>query len=377
MKVPLYRHNLHGADIEAIGEEFKQVLRGMILSTGPICNEMQEKFAAYLGAKHCLLTNNWTNATAATLVALGIGPGDEVILPSMTFSATANAVEAVGAIPVLVDVRPDTKLMDLTDVTAKVTERTKAIMPVHLYGQMVDVAAIQRVYPDMYILEDAAQAIEATYNGAKPGEHSHAAMFSFYASKNITTGEGGAMVTNDEELLLKFTTIYRHGIDLDGYKRHVSAKFAAPEVVSRGLKGNMPDTQALLLRPQLANIAQSHAKRTAHAERYIAELANLPVEIPHVRPQAHHAWHIFAIGVDANKRLDILNELDSMGIRTTIQFKPVHAMKYFEEKYGYCPGQFIHSMDWGNRTISLPVFADLTDDEQTYVIDSLRKVLTK
>lgn len=378
MKVPLYRHNLHGADIEEIGEEFKQVLRSMILTTGPVCLEMQDKLALYLNVKHCLLTNNWTNATMAVLVALDIGPGDEVIIPAMTFSATAQVIESVGATPVLVDIDPLTKLIDIQLAVAAITEKTKAVMPVHLYGQMVDMEALRNaIPPHIRILEDAAQVIDGSYDGKQPGAFSDAAMFSFYASKNITTGEGGAMVTNDDALLAKFTTIYRHGVDLDGFKRHVASKLEAPDTVSRGLKGNMPDTQALLLRPQLANINESHAQRKAHAHRYLEELGDLPIELPYTMPKAEHAWHIFAIGVAADKRAGILNELDARGIRTTIHFKPIHALKYFDTKYGYCPGQFIHSMDWGNRTLSLPVFSDLREDEQSYVIENLRQVLTK
>jgi UDP-4-amino-4-deoxy-L-arabinose-oxoglutarate aminotransferase len=376
MKVPLYRHNLHGHDIDALGEEFKSLLRGMMLTTGNVCKDMQEKFAKYMGIEHCLLTNNWTSAMIATLMSLDIGPGDEVIIPSLTFVATANAIEAVGARPVLVDIDPKTKLMDIAEVTSKITAKTKAVVPVHLYGQMVDMLALRAALPaDVIILEDSAHCIEGRRDGYAPGKHSKAAMFSFYNSKNMTTGEGGAMITDHGDLLATFTTVYRHGIDLDGFKRHTSKQFIEPESITAGIKGNMPDILAFLLRPQIDDLPLSHARRTANAMRYIEALSDLDLEIPSVDVGVTHAWHTFAIGVDAAKRSEVLARLDDMGIRTTIHYKPVHQMRYFVEKYGYRQDEFINSSSWGQRTLSLPVFSDMTLIEQNYVIDNLRKIM--
>jgi dTDP-4-amino-4,6-dideoxygalactose transaminase len=201
MKVPLYRHNLYGHDIDALGEEFKSLLKGMMLTTGSVCDEIQRKFASYMGVSNCLLTNNWTSAMMAALISLDIGPGDEVIIPNLTFVATANAVESVGAKPILVDVDPDTKLMDISKIGGCISAKTKAVIPVHLYGQMVDMLALKAAIPDnIIILEDAAHCIEGRRNGYGPGWHSTAAMFSFYNSKNMTTGEGGAMITNNYSL---------------------------------------------------------------------------------------------------------------------------------------------------------------------------------
>ena len=377
MQVPLYRHNLHGHDIDALGEEFKRILSGMMLSTGSVSAEIAAMFADHMGTKHCLLTNNWTNAAQATMLSLDIGQGDEVIIPALTFVATANAIEAVGAKPVLVDVDPATKLMDLHKVNEALTPRTKAVMPVHLYGQMVDVHMLRQMLPSyIRIIEDAAHAIESKRDGYGPGAHSDAAMFSFYNSKNMTTGEGGAMITNDSDLLSKFTTVYRHGIDLDGYKRHIRDGFHAPEAVTKGIKGNMPDLLAFLLRPQITNLANSHAARTKHAMIYMRELSDLGLEFPQSLGNATHAWHIFSIGVDPSKRQMIIDALDERGIKTTIQFKPVHEMSYFRSKYGYSPGDYPNSHDWGRKTISLPLFPDLREDEQRYVIDNLRSILS-
>lgn len=379
MRVPLYRHNLHGQDLDAIADEFRKVIGTMSISTGPICNEIQKLFSNYMGTNHCRLTNNWTNAAIASLMTLGIGRNDEVIIPALTFAGTINAVIAVGARPVLVDIDPDTKLMDLDLAMKALNYKTKAIMPVHLYGQMVDVKLLKEMlsvkYSHVAILEDAAHAIESELNGYKPGAHSTAAMFSFYASKNLTTGEGGAMVTNNDEFLSSFTIKYRHGIDLCGYTRHISNEFIEPLMVSAGIKGNMPDTQALLLRPQLENINQTHSKRLHRAQIYLEKLSKLDIEFPKLVPNSVHAWHLFTIGVDPDRREKILHDLDNRGIRTTMHYRSLNDMPFVQEKYGVGPNSFPNATLWGRKTISLPIFPDLTDEEQEYVIDVLKDII--
>ena len=374
MQIPLYRHNLHGHDIDALGEEFKKLLRGMILSTGSVAEEIQQQFAAYMQTKHCLLTNNWTNATIAALLSLKIGPGDEVIVPAMTFVASANAVEAVGARPVLVDIDPHTKLMDIDRCLAAVNARTRAVMPVHLYGQMVDVRRLRSLLrPDISIVEDAAHAIESQFDGYKPGAYSDFACFSFYASKNMTTGEGGAMITNDRSLFDEYQTIYRHGIDLCGYRRHIVDKFIPAEAVTRGIKSNMPDILAFLLRPQISSADDTRAKRQAIADRYHNELKGL--ETISVDSRAVPAWHIYPVAVDADHRHAVLAALYERGIKTTIHFKSLHMMEWYRDRYGYVPDDYPNAYAWGESVFSLPVFPTLTDDEQSYVIESLNDII--
>lgn len=373
MKVPLYRHNLHGYDIDALGEEFKRLLSGMILSTGPVCKEIQSLFANYLQVKHCLLTNNWTNAMTACLHTLGIGPDDEVILPAMTFVASANAVEAVGAKPVLVDIDPDTKLMDIDQCLDAVTARTRAVMPVHLYGQMVDVRKLRsQLRPNISILEDAAHAIEASYDGYKPGTYGDFACFSFYSSKNMTTGEGGALITNDERLFNECETLYRHGIDLCGYRRHIVDKFIPSEQVSRGIKGNMPDIQAFLLRPQIARADETKHRRQQIAQRYVQQLKN--VDMVKIDSRADPAWHMFPVAVAPSSRHRVLEMMYGKGINTTIHFKALHMMEWYRKRYDYSPFDYPNAYKWGESVFSLPMFASLTDDEQTYVIQSLNHI---
>ena len=376
MQIPLYRHNLHGHDIEQLGEEFKRLLSGMILSTGSVSEEIQGKFAAYMGAQHCLLTNNWTNATVAALLTLGVGPGDEVIVPAMTFVASANAVEAVGAKPVLVDIDPLTKLIDIDRCLSAITAKTKAVMPVHLYGQMVDVQKLRSVLPKhIRIVEDAAHAIESSFDGYKPGAHSDFACFSFYASKNMTTGEGGAMITNDRSLFDEYQTIYRHGIDLCGYRRHIVDKFIPAEAVTRGIKANMPDILAFLLRPQIESADATRARRESIAFRYKQELRG--VDSIYVDPRASSAWHIYPAAVDPSLRHRVLEQLYDRGIKTTIHFKALHMMEWYRERYGYEASDYPNAYAWGESVFSLPVFPTLTDEEQSYVIAALNDIIAR
>lgn len=359
-------------DTYTLGDQFGIMLRGMMISTGPVNKEVAAQFAAYMKRKHCVLTSSWSGGMMATLMALGIGPGDEVIVPAMTFTATANIVEALGAKAVFVDIDIDTKLMNLEHAANAVTNKTKAVIPVHLYGQMLDVKKLKFLLPEhILIIEDAAHAIEAEFAGERPGTHSNAAIFSFYQSKNMTTGEGGAVVTDSEELLKKITLTYRHGVDLCGYQRHIREEFIAPDVVAVGIKANMPDILAMLLPSQIERAEHNLAIRQQIAERYYSELQGV-VDFPYVVTRAKSAWHIFAVGVEPAKREQALIYLYNNGVRTTVHFKAMHATTYYANKYGYKPDDFPVAYKWGESVFSLPIFPGLTNEEQTHVIEQVK-----
>ena len=373
MQVPLYRHNLINEDTAALGKQFGEMLSGMIISTGSVNKEVAEQFANYMSRNYCLLTSSWSGGMIATLMALGVKPGDEVIVPAMTFAASVNVVEALGARAVLVDIDIDTKLIDIEKAALAVTSRTKAVMPVHLYGQMVDVKKLRFMIPNhIAIVEDAAHAIEAAFADDRPGTHSDAAIFSFYQSKNMTTGEGGAIVTDNSELLNKIKLTYRHGVDLCGYQRHIREEFIAPDVVTTGIKANMPDILAILLPPQIARAEANLARRNQIAERYLNELTGLDIEFPYVNTKAKHVWHIFPIGIDPAKREKSLIHLYNNGVRTTIHFKAIHCTTQYGRKYQYLPIDFPIAYNWGESVFSLPIFPGLTDDEQTHVIEQVK-----
>lgn len=376
MDVPLYRHNLINEDTEALGDQFGRMLSGMIISTGPVNKQVSEMFAQYMERKHCLLTSSWSGGMLATLIALNIKHGDEVVIPAMTFTATANVVEVLGGKPVFVDIDASTKLIDLDKVASHINEKTKAIIPVHLYGQMVNMQKLKEIAGNIPIIEDAAHAIESAYEGYRPGTFSKAAVFSFYQSKNMTTGEGGAIVTDDEELYNKIKLTYRHGVDLCGYQRHIREEFIAPDVVTAGIKANMPDILAIMLPPQIQRAEENLARRREIAKRYMRELNGLGIEFPTIDPVAKHAWHIFAIGVDPLKRENALVHLYNNGVKTTVHFKAMHVTSYYNEKYGHYPLDFPNAYRWGESVFSLPIFPGLTDEEQTHVIEQVKLSLS-
>lgn len=377
MEVPLYRHNLHGRDLDALAEEFKRILSGMILTTGEVGAEVESMFAGYLGVKHCALTSSWTAGCIAALMTMEIGHGDEVIVPAMTFAATASAVEAVGAKPVIVDIDASTKLMDFDAVAAAITSNTKAVMPVHLYGQMVDIAALRKVVgPDIRIIEDAAHAIESRLHGHRPGAFSDCAVFSFYQGKTMATGEGGAFVTNDSALMDRYRIVYRHGVDISGYNRHKVKHYVPHDVVHLGIKANMPDLLALLLKPQILDADATRLRRQAVADRYHAAFAGMQLEFPKVADGCEHAWWVYPIGIGSDNRDAVLTELTARGIRTQNHFTPLHEVSYYKHKYGYKDSNFPISHVWGSSAISLPIFPTLTTQEQDYVITQFKDIIS-
>lgn len=375
-QVPLYRHNLIDEDHTSLATQFSSILSNMQISTGEVNASVSALFAAYTNNKYCILTSSWTTGMMSTLIALGIGPGDEVIMPAMTFSATANAVESLGAKAVFVDVDVDTKLMDLQETSLAVTDKTKAVIPVHMYGQMVDVKKLKFVLPPhILIIEDAAHAIESSFAGDRPGTHSDAAIFSFYQSKNMTTGEGGAIVTNNSALYDLVKVAYRHGIDLCGYQRHIAERFLPPDGIMLGIKANMPDLLAMLLPPQIAKAEQNLARREQIAQNYFNEFRDLDIEYPYQVTDTKHARHIFPIGILPSIRTNVLTQLNERGVRSTIHFKSLHMHSHYNKKYNYQPEDFPCSYIWGEKVISLPIFPGLTELEQEYVIETVKDIL--
>jgi dTDP-4-amino-4,6-dideoxygalactose transaminase len=372
MNIPLYRHNLINENTEILGQQFSKLLSNMIISTGSVNTEVSKIFADFISRKYCLLTASWSAGMMATLLTLGIKPGDEIIVPAMTFVATASIVEALGAKAIFVDIDENTKLINFDKVLSAITKKTKAVIPVHLYGQMVDIKTLRDKLPNnIMIIEDAAHAIESSYKNSKPGEFSEAAIFSFYQSKNMTTGEGGAIVTDNEELYKKIKIAYRHGVDLCGYQRHLKNEFIPSTVVSNGIKANMPDLLAILLPPQIQKAKENIARRNILAKRYKEELPNFdfPVVDSNV---TEHAWHTFAIGVDPNRRLGLLNYLHNAGIRSAIHFQSLHTTDHYKNKYNFDKNNFVNSYNWGERVLSLPLFPGLLDIEQEYVIKTIK-----
>jgi UDP-4-amino-4-deoxy-L-arabinose-oxoglutarate aminotransferase len=370
MQIPFYLHQLGPQD----GDAVKSVLATPFLTSGKVGRLVENQLAEYFGSPHTLLVNSWTNGAVATLLALDIGPGDEVIVPAMTFIATANVVELVGAKPVFVDVDPDTLLISISAVAAALTKRTKAIIAVHLYGQMVDIAALRTAIGErsnVAIIEDAAHCFEGELDGAKPGTYSDAAIFSFYATKNVTCGEGGAVTTRDPSLFAKLTETRLHGMSAGAIDRFREGSYRHWDMVRLGVKANLPDLLAALLGPQIARIDALLPERESRARRYEEALTGTVIRMPHRLRNGKHARHLFPIHVPPPVRDDALVAMAAYGVGCTVNYRSVPMLTYYREKYHYTPDAFPNSDQWGSGTLTLPLYPTLSADQQNYVIDAV------
>lgn len=367
MKVPFYRHSLKPEDFNAVSS----VLTSPILTSGPVCHKAEETLAEFFAISGVKLVNSWTNGAVATLLALDIGPGDEVIVPAMTFIATANVVELVGAKPIFVDVDPDTFLIQTEKILEAITNKTKAIIPVHMYGQMFDVKRLRDAiskFHKIFIIEDSAHAFEARLNDLKCGANSDVAIFSFYATKNVTCGEGGAIVTKDLNLLSKIQQTVLHGMTAGAADRFKSGQYKHWGMERLGTKANLPDILAALLPNQIQNVYQQLAKREKIAQFYDQYFASKNIEIPKIGEGVLHARHLYPVGVPSSKRDLVIKILGENGIGTTVNYKAVPTMTYYKQKYKYQKGDFPVSEEWGNQTLTLPLFPDLNLEELEYIV---------
>ncbi|ACL55997.1 DegT/DnrJ/EryC1/StrS family aminotransferase [Methylobacterium nodulans] len=367
MAVPFYRHALS----PACSDRVAAVLASPFLTSGPQGVRVEEKLRGFFGVQHAKLTSSWTQGAIATLLALDIGPGDEVIVPAMTFAATANVVRLVGATPVFVDVDPATLLIDHRLVAEAVTPRTRAVIPVHLYGQMVDIPALRKAIPaSVRIIEDAAHCFEGKRNGRRPGQDGDAAIFSFYATKNVTCGEGGAVITNDPDLAAALVQTVLHGMSAGAAQRFQGGTYRHWDIARLGTKANLPDLLAVLLEPQIDGIEAQLARRERLCARYEAELANTPFTWPIIEAGVVSARHLFPIHVPDGQRDAVLQALGQAGIGATVNYRSVPCLTLYRTS-GAIPDLPV-SRRWGEGTLSLPLFPDLRDEEQDEVIAVLR-----
>ena len=374
MNVPFYRHSLTPDNSKHVEE----VLKSPFLTSGPIGKEVESQICTYFNVSHAKLVNSWTNGAVATLLALDIGPGDEVVVPAMTFVATANVVELVGAKPVFIDCDPNTLLVTPELIKAAITERTRAVIPVHMYGQMCDVKAISEILPpeqNISIIEDCAHSFEAKFNGERPGKHSHAAIFSFYATKNVTCGEGGAIITNDANLYDRITQAILHGMSAGAADRFKTGQYKHWGMEHLGTKANLPDLLACFLPNQIKTIDERLIIREKIAQKYETSFSSTKIRIPKKLDGTVHSRHLFPINVGGNVRDNVLVALGDAKIGVTVNYRAVHMTEYYAKKYGFSENDFPISSSWGNGTLSIPLFPGLTSEEQDYIIEILvRKI---
>lgn len=361
-------------------DEVVATLRSGWLGTGPRTKQFEADFAAYVGAEHAIALNSCTAGLHLGLLALGIGPGDEVITSALTFAATVNVILHVGATPVLVDVEPDSQNIDPALVREAFTERTKAIMPVHMAGRPAAMPELEAATngTQIRIIEDAAHATESTIDGRKVGSIGTLTAFSFYVTKNLVTGEGGMVTTDDEELADDLRVRSLHGMSRDAWRRYSSSGFKHYDIVLPGWKYNMTDMQAAIGIHQLKRIEANLHRRNELWGAYLDGLSDIPgVALPSDYNRGVHARHLFTILVDPVRagisRDELIDALTARNIGTGVHFRAIHAHSYFAARLGYAWGSLPHSERIGEQTLSLPLSSRLTDEDVADVIDAVRQ----
>ncbi len=379
--LPFARPDIGPAEIDAVSA----AMRSGWVTTGPKTKEFEQAFTAFLGGNglQSIAVNSATAGLHLALEALGIGPGDEVIAPTLTFTATVEVVRYLGADPVLVDVDPVTLNIDPAKVRAAITHRTKAIMPVHYGGLACNMDAILAIAKEHHlkVVEDAAHALPTTWCGTLVGQlQSDVTVFSFYANKTITTGEGGMAVTHDPALAQRMRTMRLHGMSRDAFDRFTSKTPAwYYEVVAPGFKYNMTDVAAAMGVEQLARLPQFVQRRQTLASRYNTQLAPLPLLLPADAPHGDtHAWHLYVIRLRADAPLgrdEVIQALSDRGIGTSVHYVPLHRHPYWRDRYQLTPEMFPQADAAYQAMISIPLFTAMGDSDQDRVIAALHEVL--
>jgi UDP-4-amino-4-deoxy-L-arabinose-oxoglutarate aminotransferase len=366
-KVDFYRHGLGQEEAEAV----KDVLDTLFLTTGPVCARLENALVDYLNAGHAVSVSTGTAALELALKALDIGDGDEVITTPMTFIATSNACLYVGAKPVFVDVEPDTGNLDAALVEAAITPRTKALLPVHLYGAMCDVRALRDICDrhGLKLISDCAHALESKRDGLGSADLVDAACYSFYATKNLSCGEGGAIVTPHAEVAERLKSLRTHGMSKGAADRY-SGSYQHWDMIELGRKANLPDLLAALLLPQIPKLDGLLARREAIANRYEKSFSAMPeVDFPKVPEGSVSGRHLFTIWVP--RRDEFIQGLQERGIGVAVNYRAVHLLSYYQKSFGFKPGDFPNAEYIGDRTISLPMYPGLSDREVEQVIQAV------
>jgi dTDP-4-amino-4,6-dideoxygalactose transaminase len=376
--IPFHRPSIGSEETEAV----LQVLQSKWLTTGPVTLQFEREFAAYLGVKYALAVNSCTAALQLALDAIGIKPGDEVLVPTYTFTATGEVVTYFGARPVLCDSVAGGFNIDPADVKRKITAKTRAIIPVHIAGQACAMDELQAIATQhgLRIIEDAAHSLPTTYKGKKVGTISDLTAFSFYATKTLTTGEGGMLTTNDEDYIKRVSLMRLHGIGGDAWKRYSATGSWYYEVQDAGYKMNLCDLLGALGRVQLRRCDELWEQRCRIRAAYDDAFRGHPeLQLPPADEGDIHAWHLYilrirpdALGVNRNQ---FIEELKKLGIGTSVHFIPLHFHPYYSRTYGYREEQFPNANDAYSRCISLPIFPDMSDAEIQRVISSVKAVV--
>lgn len=364
-------------------DEVVDSMQAAWLGTGPKVARFERDFAAYKGIQsdHVAATNSCTAALHISMVAAGLAPGDEVITTALTFCATVNAIIHTGATPVLVDVNPHSMNIDPEKIEAAITERTRAIIPVHFAGRPCDMDAIMAIARkhNLKVIEDCAHAIETEYHGQKAGTFGDFGCFSFYATKNITTGEGGMVVAQNEHDIARIKVLALHGMSKDAWHRFGDEGYKHYLVTEAGFKYNMMDIQAAIGIHQLERIEQNWQKRQTLWDTYQHAFAELPVTRPQdAEAKTRHAYHLYTVLIDEARagmnRDAFLARMTQAGIGVGVHYLSIPEHPYYQQRFGWKPEDYPNAMRIGRQTVSLPLSAKLTEREISIVTSAMKSV---
>ena len=376
--LPPFRHTIGNEEIN----EVVDTLRSDWITTGPKTHRFEEMFKHYIGCTHAIAVNSCTAALHLSLVVNEIGEGDEVITSPFTFAATADVIVHQNAKPVFVDIEKDTYNIDPAELKEKITEKTKAIIPVHYAGHPCEMDEILKIAKehDIVVIEDAAHAIGASCKNKKIGTIGNTTCFSFYATKNLTTAEGGMVTTDDDELAEKIRILSLHGISKDAWKRYSSEGSWYYEILYPGYKYNMTDIQAAIGIHQLNKLEQMQKRREEIAKSYNEAFENMyEIIIPTVKKYVGHAWHLYPVQINTNligiDRAKFIDALKAENIGTSVHFIPIHLHSYYRDRYGFKQGDLPNAESVYNHEISLPIYPRMTDNDVEDVIIAVKKLV--
>jgi len=354
------------------------VLKSGWLSMGYKTVEFENKFAEYVGCKHAVATNSCTSALFLSLKALGIKEGDEVITTPFTFAATANVIVHCGAKPVFVDIDEKTYNINPDEIEDKITDKTKAVIAVHYGGQpanMKKIMKIAREY-DLKVIDDAAHAVGSEYEkDKKVGSLGNLTCFSFYATKPITTGEGGMITLNSDELNEELRILRLHGISRDAWKRYLEKDNWYYEVIEPGYKCNPTDISSAIGIEQLKKLDWMNSRRKEIAEYYNERLQSLDIIHPYVNPNVKSSYHLYPIRLINYNRNEFIKKMAQNGIGTSVHFIPLHVMPFYQRRYGYKRGDFPITEKVFENIVSLPIYPQLTENQLEYIVENIKKIL--
>jgi dTDP-4-amino-4,6-dideoxygalactose transaminase len=364
--------------------EILDTLRSGWLTTGAKTHALESLFSEYVGSKHAIGLNSCTAGLHLALSSLGIGPGHDVITTPITFAATANVIVHQGAKPVFVDVEPGTLNIDAQQIESRITERTKVILPVHLYGHPCDMDVILRLAQkyQLAVVEDAAHAVESEYHGKKVGNIGDLTAFSFYATKNMTTGEGGMLTTNRDDLAAKIRILSLHGITADAWMRHGDDGYVHWDVLYPGYKYNMFDLQASLGIHQLKKLETFWQRRKRWVEVYNKAFSEMKeIQLLSEKENVKHAYHLYPILVKTEEltvdRDAVLQALRESGIGVGVHFRALHLLTFYRQTFGFKKGDFPNAEYASDRLLSLPLYPRMEESDLERVIEAVKSILTR